>query len=532
MGVEGLLRSLAEHALKRPVALPLSPPGETPVASKKGVLLCDASIVQYHIQFQHEHEVVDVEAAGVREVIYSKTLSFVRLLQRTGLRLVFVADSVYEPQHAANYVLRRRRRFCDGNLLSPACESAFLEALVEAGVELHLAAKEADRTVLAYYKRHGADVFAILTGDSDFLIYGCEAMANVRDLLIEPHSITFYLYNCGSAWAAWRRSAEEKEIAFLRKKGGGGGKGLPTFQTGPVPMLQRAQVAAVMGNDESKALRSRMAGRQYQPGVISSAHGSACRVLLAPPAARLSHAFFQQTLALKRWSDADQASFTSVVDSYLNDVKECSNTDKPWAEWTLCAASLPAIRPEAASALARVRGPAYLRCEAAAGMFVLSGSVTEAALPELQRVRAAAVSALFASGCAQNVFEVDVRDESLTRILAASSPAPATIPGWIVPAVGLPDLPVTDKASALAALPLPAWVHEAGSLADKAAAAGVVQRACPTLTDAHAALYAALALVICERAAADGPSSAFAAMALTPKADDLPAEERDSWEDF
>jgi hypothetical protein len=78
---------------------------------------------------------------------------------------------------------------------------------------------------------------------------------------------------------------------------------------------------------------------------------------------------------------------------------------------------------------------------------------------------------------------------------------------------------------------LPAWVREAGSLVEKAAAASIVQVACPTLPDSIAALYAALAMLICERSAADGPSSsAFAALALAPVV--VQTGERDSWEEF
>jgi hypothetical protein len=187
MGAQGLTSALRRHCTLRPVRLTLAAVGgaapaapAAPAARAKagGVLLIDASALQYHVTGRLGIERVGLDAVtDVHAAVFEAAAAFILKLQRTGLRLVFVTDSAYEPEHAASYCARRAARVADGRTLSPAVDSAFLAALLAASdCEVYQAARSADRVLLAYYKRHAADVFALLTKDSDFLVYGVRVL--------------------------------------------------------------------------------------------------------------------------------------------------------------------------------------------------------------------------------------------------------------------------------------------------------------------------------------------------------------------
>jgi hypothetical protein len=206
MGAQGLTSALRSHCTQRPMRLallpttttassssadgtPAPPPSPAAAAAPPGracsgagrVLLVDASTVMYHVVGRLGLERVGVDDAGdVFSLVHDATAAYVAKLQLTGLRLVFVTDSGFEPVHVGTFCARRVARVADGGALSPAVEAAFLAALAacacacapRGAVEVHHAARGADRALLAYYRRHTADVFALLTGDSDFFVYG------------------------------------------------------------------------------------------------------------------------------------------------------------------------------------------------------------------------------------------------------------------------------------------------------------------------------------------------------------------------
>ena len=81
--------------------------------------------------------------------------------------------------------------------------------------------------------------FAVLTNDTDFFVYGVERIVLINDLTIVHRSVTLVLRNSNACWR-------------LRRV-----KNPP----GAVSALQRAQFAALMGNDCSKDIRKRMENR-------------------------------------------------------------------------------------------------------------------------------------------------------------------------------------------------------------------------------------------------------------------------------
>ncbi len=92
----------------------------------------------------------------------------------------------------------------------------------------------------------------------------------VSELAWELDAVSLCVWPCAEAWAAWRRSA------------GGASAGAA------VSLLQRAQVASLLGTQESRDVRSRLSGRRassnaaagvrLQRGTVRSPYSAACEV--------------------------------------------------------------------------------------------------------------------------------------------------------------------------------------------------------------------------------------------------------------
>ena len=97
-------------------------------------------------------------------------------------------------------------------------------------------------------------MFALLTNDSDFLIYGVEKLAFVNDLTVDSQSTTFQIWHCANAWLTWRKNR--------MNKGG----------VHPVSMLCRSQIAALLGSEVNEAVRNKpWAGVSVVPSPLTGA---------------------------------------------------------------------------------------------------------------------------------------------------------------------------------------------------------------------------------------------------------------------
>jgi hypothetical protein len=98
-----------------------------------------------------------------------------------------------------------------------------------------------------------------------------ERVVLLNEVVEEAHALTLHVWPCADAWAAWRRDATGAP---------------PAAAATAVPLLQRAQVAALLGTDASKDVRQRLAGRRasaatgvrHAYGVVRSPYGAACEV--------------------------------------------------------------------------------------------------------------------------------------------------------------------------------------------------------------------------------------------------------------
>lgn len=152
-------------------------------------------------------------------------------------------------------VLQRRTREVQHQsaLLANEVTMAFNQALMDLDIHCERALHATDTLLLAYYLGHSAKVFALLTNDTDFLIYGVEKVAFVNDLTVDAQSTTFQIWHTSAAWLTWRKNRMTKGVS-------------------PVSITCRAQIAALLGSEVNEAVRNKpWAGVSVVPSPLTGA---------------------------------------------------------------------------------------------------------------------------------------------------------------------------------------------------------------------------------------------------------------------
>jgi hypothetical protein len=421
MGVHGLLSKLAQHATPRPVTL-------LPSAKRAGapkVLLVDGSSLWRHLA-------APLGGRATPAQLYAATRVYVARMAAVGLRLVVCSDTATEPGHEATQVARVRALAAapEGASMSPdAGAGAFGTALLDGGAEVLRAAVSADDLLYAFYKQNASSVFALLTPDSDFFVLGVERIVLTHDVNFEPGGgVTFQMWSSAAAWAGWRSAV--------------GGRAGAAGSGAAISLLQRAQVAALLGNDKSKDVRARLSSRHASSAAgvrvgVASPIVAAGLALAQPGDRALGAPFFRDTLKLKGFGAEQLETFQSVAAAYV----EAATGAAPWQAHLLTAETAPWLTPRGRELLV---GP-LLSYEVGA-LAVRGWAVAlDHGPPVVQRLRGAAIAELFAFGPPGDVLLCAPDGSAMTRLLAAraGSTPPAT---WFAPAALL-GVPVVEAAA-------------------------------------------------------------------------------------
>ncbi|PNH00969.1 Ankyrin-2 [Tetrabaena socialis] len=495
------LTSLLEgHSTPRVISLRT---GEA-AARQDNLLLVDASAVQYFLVKKLALGPSDWQTSAWHKQLYLSACRYYGGLKRAGLRLVLVLDGAPAPGLEATYTDRRRRAIAGGRgFMPPTAEMVLQQAYRDLELEVERSTQSADQLLLAWARGKGSgagSLFAVLTNDSDFYVYGVPCIVHVEDVVVDARGVTLHAWSPPDCWRRWAAAAA------------GGGGSMPS-------LLTRAQVAAVLGNDASKDLRRRLDARRAVAaagggrgrsaprgtGLLTSPAAVARAVLMLGGGGALDLAFFRAPpLSLKGFTQPDLELFNGVVRSYIGEdaaardgsalqrltLRRAAAADSDEENGdTAPAVQLPWVHP---AVLARLSGseavPSMLVTLASRGLGGLLAP--EPFWSAQQALRRQAAGALLSADAPGPSYEYD---PTANRLHQLTSSAPAAAAGaaraqWFNPATHLPGVPVVAMAGDAAAA-------DGGAVSRQPTVAGTVEAiraAHPGLPPALAAYYALL----------------------------------------
>ncbi len=402
------------------------------------------------------------------------------------------------------------------------------QAYADSGARVVRSLHSADPLLLALYRRDPDRVFAVLTDDSDFYVYGVHSVVHTKGIVLDDSSsngnggstLTLHLWDSTDCWR--RATAAAGSLAA----GGGGAAASPAQQ-----LLMRARVAAVLGNDASKAFRQRLETRRAvrlaaggRQGFCSASQQQrptcspvvAAKEVLKLGTAPLDLGFFRAPpLSMPRFGSQDLHLFERVVAEYLRE-DAAARSGEALRLLTPTPEALPWLHPDVARRLASPTPvPAALPGLGFRGLSCLP--VPEPYWSFLQPLRRAVCARLFpaASGAAGaaaaeppgggSAWDYDAGNSKLAALVGDGRLDGRALDGeegleddedeavgeaagggpeawWFRPGVHLPRVPVSREAPALPG------VAAAGSAAEGGVAAMVAAGA--TLAETRAALEA------------------------------------------
>ncbi|KAG2492968.1 hypothetical protein HYH03_008875 [Edaphochlamys debaryana] len=461
MGAQGLTSLLQRNGRPRIVSLKN---GEAAQRRDRLVVL-DLSPLMYHLAQRHH--------PGDHKALYAGALAFMGGLLRAGLRVVAVADSATAPGTEETYVARRRA----GGGLLPTVEPVVLQACADlaaaanAGHEgpspppftLLRSAHGADELALAFALGGGGgpageELFALLTDDSDFYVWGVRRVAHIGDLVLDSGGLTLALWDSEELWRGW--------VAAV----GGIGPMLPGLR-------RRAEVAAALGTDLWRGLRSRLESRlaTTAPGGTAPAGGAAAgprrhctpgaaakAVLMrdgdvgggpyASSAAGPSAEFFKRPPIGISLTDEDLREFSAVVKFYV-DAHQAAKSGQAVTALSLTPDSLPWLAaPVRRRLAASAPVPSLLTAAACRGFCANRLPGPLASEEALRALRCAAAARLLPAAAAPGpAYEYCAATHQLLPLTSAGGAANGANGGgaakeWFVPGKDLPGVPLAAGA--------------------------------------------------------------------------------------
>lgn len=142
---------------------------------------------------------------------------------------------------------------------------------------------------------------------------GVQRIVHFNDIVIDNGSVTFHIWNVDECWIKWQQSMAAKS-----------GAAPPMVMDRNRTLRRRAQVAAILGNDSSKSIRTRLAMRKQNAQHIAAygcfpSAGKAAREVLLHPSGALDVEFFRrEPLSLKTFNAEDLEAFNAQVQEYID----------------------------------------------------------------------------------------------------------------------------------------------------------------------------------------------------------------------
>ena len=311
-----------------------------------------------------------VRGNGLEQVraLYLETLRFFSDLLRTGLTCTCVVRGGSEPGHELVMAKNARDRCRSGTgMFGPLAEMAFEQALVDLGVEVCRSAMGADTLLYALYLSRRHEVFAVVSDDTDLLVYGVENLAFPDDISLESNCVTFFLWSSAHSWLQWRRRRQ------------------PDAKN--VSLMQRAQVAALLGSNASQFARASHEMRHAPPSERQNASKKKIPSLPSPVVAAelallredlpLDLPFFKTDLNMKGADEKTVSLFEDVAEGYMNDAQHVDHIVRRNAisELLLTPESMPWVSEKVAQRLSSLVAPRFLRCIAMRGFAETAGGL-------------------------------------------------------------------------------------------------------------------------------------------------------------
>ncbi|GFR46756.1 hypothetical protein Agub_g8381, partial [Astrephomene gubernaculifera] len=456
MGVQGLTTQL--EAGGRPHVVTLSM-GEASTR-KENLLLVDSSAVEYYL-IKKLLAILDWKSTRFHKRLYYETCRYYGGLQRTGLRCVLIADSAADPGLEATYVVRRQASLAAGHyFMPPTAAPVMLQAYLDLGLEVVRSLHGADELLLAWAVRDSASLFAVLTNDSDFYVYGTPRIVKAQDVVVDARSVTFHTWSTDELWRCWRATA-------LIAVGPGRSGAAAAAASSVPPLLRRAQVAAVLGNDAGKGLRHRLemrrkvANRGAATAAATPNVAARAVVQLPDPPEPLTLEFFRrEPVRLRNFTDADLATFNAIVQAYM-DQYAAARDGSALRNLTLSPAVVPWLNPVVAARLAAGAAvPSLLPALACRGLCSLV--VPEPFWSPQLALRRRVAALLFGDRAPGVSYEYDANGNALHVLVQSAAAAEvAERAEWFQPARHLPDLTIIqDGADAVPAVARQATLEE------------------------------------------------------------------------
>ncbi|GAX80426.1 hypothetical protein CEUSTIGMA_g7865.t1 [Chlamydomonas eustigma] len=313
MGVQGLSGLLEKYGRAQVVCRHTG----SRSTSQENVLLVDAPAVQQVLLDRLGWKHNDWRSPAIHAQLYHETCRFYAGIQRCGLRCVLICDGACSPGLEALYASIQRERVNEADqLVPPTLSMVMYQAYHDLGLKTETSILSAEKLLLAWYYQHKAEVFAVLTDNSDFYVHGVTRVVHVRDVVIDPESVTLHAWNTPELWRNLQMFASRR-----------GTRGSPH-----ISLMQRAQVAAILGCDAGKGIRT-----QPAPAIAPTSEGPVADVIkksgafiLCPSVAAqevllrdgdpLQLSFFRsEPLSVKGFGEEDLSAFNQVVEGYLQD---------------------------------------------------------------------------------------------------------------------------------------------------------------------------------------------------------------------
>ncbi|KXZ54129.1 hypothetical protein GPECTOR_5g23 [Gonium pectorale] len=314
MGVQGLASILEAGSCPRVEAL-----GDGDAAQRRdNLLLVDAPSVLEWLSSKLE---VDWQSPDYHAHLYRAICRFYGGLQRTGLRLVLLTDSAPAPGSEAAHAARCASSLASAHFAPPTSEPVALQAYADLGLQAVRSAHSAGRLLTAWAQRNADSLFAALTTHSDVYVHAVAAVAKPWDVVVDPHGVTFHLWEPAELWRTWHASTV----------------GSPTLP----PLYVRAQVAAVLAAPAvAAAAAPLMPPSSVARSLAQHQHSSSSR----EPEVLPLEFFRSPPLSLRTFDDQDLAALNATVRGHL-DAYGAARNGAALRNLTLTPEALPWLHP-------------------------------------------------------------------------------------------------------------------------------------------------------------------------------------------
>ena len=401
-------------------------------ANQNSLLLVDGiSVFQLQLRRLGLAKADYVKGNGMDQLasLYHETIQFFKYLLRTGLKCACVVRGGVEPGLELVIAKNVRDRCRSGSgMFGPLAEMVFEQALIDLGIEVYRSALGSDVLLYALYLSRRQEIFAVISDDTDHLVFGVENLVFPDDIDLEYNCVTMFLWSTTYSWLSWRqrRQPEAKNVS----------------------LLQRAQVAALLGSDFSQFPRSSRESRYCAANerqVVSKKRIPslpspvvAAELALMRPDLPFDLPFFKTDLNMKGATEEDVSIFEDISEGYMADVRYVEHLvrRKALSELLLTASSMPWISEKIAYRLSSFVAPRFLRSIAVRGFAETAGGLMyEEDSEEFKGAREDAVQFLFSGGDVES-YEYNPYKNTLRRLSCGSTPGTPDI--WFSPENDMP----------------------------------------------------------------------------------------------